>query len=145
MNAAFENLRVKQCGMLLSYSSSRHPAVTPGQTRAALLQVGPPSPLPLGCCPSCAHMDSRLQSALHSLYIVAQKTLCLSQRQVSSWSAAHKQIHNTDVACPYFAVYHMVHKQHPCPWNPFNHHCKNIWKFTINVEVFTLDCDQPYA
>ena len=39
MNAAVENLRVKQCGMLLAYSSSRHPAVTPGQTRRALLQV----------------------------------------------------------------------------------------------------------
>ena len=39
LNAAVENLRVKQCGMLLSYSSSRHPAVTPGQTQAALLQV----------------------------------------------------------------------------------------------------------
>lgn len=39
MNAAMENLRVKQCDMLLAHSSSRHPAVTPGQTRAALLQV----------------------------------------------------------------------------------------------------------
>lgn len=39
MNAAVENLRVKQCGMLLAYSSSRHPAVTPGQTRQALLQA----------------------------------------------------------------------------------------------------------
>ena len=39
MNAAVENLRVKQCGMLLAYSTSHHSAVTPGQTRQALLQV----------------------------------------------------------------------------------------------------------
>ena len=38
-SAAVENLRVKQCGMLLAYTTSRHPAVTPGQTRQALLQV----------------------------------------------------------------------------------------------------------
>lgn len=51
MSAAVENLRVKQCGMLLAYSSSRHPAVTPGQTRQALLQV---SALTLpACCPAC--------------------------------------------------------------------------------------------
>ena len=41
MNVDLEKLQVKQCGMLLAYSSSRHPAVTPGQTRQALLQVLP--------------------------------------------------------------------------------------------------------
>ncbi len=41
-NAAVEGLRVKQCGMLLAYTTCRHPAVTPGHTRQALLKVPPP-------------------------------------------------------------------------------------------------------
>ncbi|DBB01993.1 TPA: hypothetical protein ACH3X1_000578 [Trebouxia sp. C0004] len=38
-NAAVEGLRVKQCGMLLAYTSCRHPAATPGHTRQALLKA----------------------------------------------------------------------------------------------------------
>ncbi|KAL3158669.1 hypothetical protein ABBQ32_011411 [Trebouxia sp. C0010 RCD-2024] len=67
MNAAMENLRVKQCDMLLAHSSSRHPAVTPGQTRAALLQaleVYPYSGRLLGMLAECeqrGHTLSRLR------------------------------------------------------------------------------------
>ena len=64
MNAAVENLRVKQSGMLLSYSSSRHPAVTPGQTRQALLQVWAFT-LP-ACCSFCVLVDDDA----HCLYLV---------------------------------------------------------------------------
>ena len=54
LNAAVEGLRVKQCGMLLAYTTCRHPAVTPGHTRQALLKVPPPPsppqpPVPQHC------------------------------------------------------------------------------------------------
>lgn len=67
MNAAVENLRVKQCGMLLAYSSTRHPAVTPGQTRQALLQASAPT-LP-ACLPAVLSMYLGLQrrSAVYTL------------------------------------------------------------------------------
>ena len=63
MNAAVENLRVKQCGMLLAYSSTRHPAVTPGQTRQALLQASAPT-LP-ACCSVFVFWPAKMLSCLN--------------------------------------------------------------------------------
>ena len=42
MSAAVEGLQLRRCAMLLAYSNSRHPAISPGQTRQALLQVTSP-------------------------------------------------------------------------------------------------------
>ncbi|DBB14987.1 hypothetical protein WJX82_009217 [Trebouxia sp. C0006] len=72
-NAAVEGLRVKQCGMLLAYTTCRHPAVTPGHTRQALLkalEVYPESARLLGMLAECeqrGHTLSRLRLHLTGL------------------------------------------------------------------------------
>ncbi|DBA66769.1 TPA: hypothetical protein ACH3X2_001915 [Trebouxia sp. C0005] len=72
-NAALEGLRVKQCGMLLAYTACRHPAVTPGHTRQALIKalgVYPESARLLGMLAECeqrGHTMSRLRLHLTGL------------------------------------------------------------------------------
>ena len=68
MNAALEGLQLRRCTMLLAYSQTRSAAVTPGQTRQALLQV------------SCPETETKGQS---KAYVGMRKTQALNGARVS--------------------------------------------------------------